>query len=116
MNMLFSMLLGLSLISSPQLPGTGPRSVSRAPDWSVTLYARNGYEGAKKTYKAENPDVGADWSKRVKSAVIIGNWELCSKPNYAGECRKLRFSIANLEAWQFPGKVRSLRPVSVKMH
>ena len=104
MNLLVSMLLAVSVISGAQTT----REVSAPKGWSIEAYGATRYKGAKKTYKSATPDLG---NRRVNSVIVNGYWELCNKPDFKGECRKLRSSIADLQVWGFPGQVKSLRPV-----
>ena len=98
--------------------GAAPQTVddSKVPKgWHVVLYGQAKYRGEQKTYKASIPDVGQGWSKRVKSVSIgRGMWQLCDKPNYTGNCRILRSSIADLRAWGFPGPIRSVRAYVIR--
>lgn len=106
MNLLVSMLLAVSVISGAQTT----REVSAPKGWSLEAYSASRYKGTLKVYDSAIADLG---SRRVNSVVVNGYWELCNKPGFKGECRKLRSSIADLKVWGFPGRVRSLRPVVV---
>ena len=78
-------------------------------DWSVTFFDNTKYRGPTKTMAKPAPTVEARWA-RAKSVIIIGQWELCTGPNFTGECRKLRSSIADLKAFGYPGQIKSIRP------
>jgi hypothetical protein len=107
MKVLLSMLLAVWPMSLPQQPREG-----RVPrHWSIELYDAARYKGQAKTYKSATPDVAASGSRRVKSAIVVGNWEICDKPGFNGNCRTLRSSIADLHVWGFTGQVRSVRPI-----
>jgi hypothetical protein len=106
MNLLVSMLAAVSIMSGAQKT----REVPTPKGWSIEAYGASKYKGPSKIYKSSMSDLG---SRRVNSVVVNGYWELCNEPDFKGECRKLRSSIADLGAWGFPGKVRSLRPIVV---
>ena len=78
-------------------------------DWSVTFYDNTKYRGASRTIAKTTASVQPKWA-RAKSVIIVGQWELCTGPNFTGECRKLRSSIADLKAFGYPGQIKSIRP------
>lgn len=104
MNLLLSMLLAVSVMSGAQVT----REISAPRGWSVEAYSASKYKGSSKIYESAARDLG---KHRVNSVIVKGYWEFCNKPDFKGECRKLRSSIADLKYWGFPGQVRSLRPV-----
>lgn len=81
--------------------------------WSVVLYDKTKYRGAERTVDKSLSSVGQKWSG-AKSVIIVGQWQLCTGVNFTGECRQLRSSIADLEAYGFPGPIRSIRPVVIR--
>jgi hypothetical protein len=82
-------------------------------DWGVTFFASTKYRGASKTVAKSTAKVEAKWA-RARSAIIIGQWELCTGPNFTGQCRKLRSSIADLKAYGYPGEIKSIRPFGLR--
>ena len=77
--------------------------------WGVTFYANTKYRGAEKTIAKPTANVEPKWA-RARSVIIVGQWELCTGPNFTGECRKLRSSIADLKVFGYPGPIKSIRP------
>jgi hypothetical protein len=106
MKALLSMLLAVSFMPVPQQQ---PRAASAPRGWSIEFYDASKYKGNIKVYKSATRDTGA-WSRRAKSAIIVGVWEICDQADFKGNCRMLRSSIADLKAWGFTGPVKSVRP------
>jgi hypothetical protein len=106
MKALLSMLLAVSLMPAPQQP----RAVSVPRGWSIEFYDASKYKGNTRHYKSATRDTGA-WSRRAKSAIVVGIWEICDEPDFKGNCRMLRSSIADLKFWGFTGPVKSVRPI-----
>ncbi|HEX6574414.1 MAG TPA: beta/gamma crystallin-related protein [Gemmatimonadaceae bacterium] len=91
---------------------SGSQSQTTVPrGWNVVFYDRTKYQGNQKTLKSAVSTVDPGWARRVKSAVIIGQWELCTGVNFTGECLDLRSSVADLKAYGFSGPVKSIRPI-----
>lgn len=92
----------------------------------IVLYDAANRRGPQVGITRDTPDLGQRNFANVASAVRVyyGTWELCSEPNYGGECRRFsshanvnRFGIGNpvtdasLETESFSDTVASIRLV-----
>ena len=101
-----------TLVSSS--PASQTRKSSFVPKgWSVSLFDKTKYRGSQKTVRGSISSVEQKW-RSAKSMIIVGQWEVCTGANFTGECRQLRSSIADLEAYGFPGQVKSIRPIVIR--
>jgi hypothetical protein len=110
---LVALALLTALISSSPARSQTRHVVSVPKGWSVVLYQTSKYRGSTKKLAESVPKMEPKWA-RAKSVIIVGQWELCTGANFTGECRQLRSSIADLQAYGFPGQVKSIRPVLPK--
>ncbi len=88
-----------------------------APDGSgaITLWAGYGFNGANKTLTGDAPDLAAlGWTDLASSLQVRGVWEVCEKPNYAGNCARIEDDQPNLADIGFNHRIRSLRRAEAK--
>lgn len=81
------------------------------PQASITLYTDARFRGHSRTFLGDEPDLAVhNWANVASSLHVSGAWQLCSGPNYSGQCVTVSESSANLAGF-FNDQARSLRRI-----
>ena len=93
---------------APPPPPTPPPS----PQASLTFYDGKSFEGASKTLTGDAPDLAPlGWTNIASSLQVVGVWEVCDEPNYAGHCERIVDDEANLDDLELSDRISSVRQV-----
>jgi hypothetical protein len=83
------------------------------PQPGLTVWVDADYKGDKKTFLTDVPDLEGTGFDRVISSLGVGNgesWQVCTQPNYGGQCRTFTTGISNLREFQgWNDAIRSVR-------
>ena len=88
-----------------QLLGTKPKP-------GLTVWADADYKGASANFTADTPDISASGLGRAISSLRVGpneSWQVCSEPNYTGNCRTFSAAVANLQTARLNDAIMSVR-------
>jgi len=80
----------------------------------ITIYKQPNFTGGDQTFNRDTPSLqGTGVYDQSKSVVVrSGRWQVCSQPNYQGDCQMLeRGSYASLPQ-QLSGRIESVREVT----
>lgn len=76
----------------------------------ATVYRDVGFSGPAVYTSTAKPDT--DWPDLpIRSIRASGEWELCTKKNFKGVCKKVSSDTQNLASIGMAGMVKSLRPI-----
>ncbi len=101
--------VGLSLAVSAV--AQAPPRPTPQPSAEAIIYRDAGYQGPAVNVHAAQPNLGLRWQVR-SIRLVRGQFEVCSLPNYNGNCARVTQSYPNTSPLGIGFTIQSMRPVA----
>ncbi|HEU5251012.1 MAG TPA: beta/gamma crystallin-related protein [Thermoanaerobaculia bacterium] len=95
---------------APFGPGGGLYRPSYPDSARLVLFEGVGFRGRSISLETASGDLGGFGGRARSLQVVSGTWLVCDRPQFAGRCREVSGSIADLDQWGLEGRIMSARP------